>query len=67
MMFPDIENSDDGASTKNIQLRGQRKITNNNSVMTNFNPLTAMDTYENNTNDGIQYLSSNQIGNSNSH
>ena len=49
MIFPDVEVSDDGTGNGQIQLRSVRqKANNNHSVMTNFNPLTALDTYENN-------------------
>jgi hypothetical protein len=52
MIFPDNEISDEMKNGNQIQLRGKKNTTSNNSVMTNFNPLTALDTYENNNFDG---------------
>ena len=57
MLFPD-EQSEQINNSQQMQLRGKRKYTtNNNSVMTNFNPLTALDTYENNNSESNQIMS----------
>eukprot|EP00347_Sterkiella_histriomuscorum_P020750 403336615 len=62
MMFPDIENSDDCNNISQIQLRGRGKHSaNNNSVITNFNPLIALDTQDNPGFDGSQFVSQQYI------
>ena len=59
MMFPDIDNNEDPSSISQIQLRGRigKHLTNNNSVITNFNPLVALDTQDNPNIDPSQYMS----------
>lgn len=66
MMFPEMDNSDDyntNTNTNNnnqykqVQLKGPKKnIANSSSILTNYNPLTAMDSYENNTNDANSFI-----------
>lgn len=59
MMFPDIDNQEDPGNVSQVQLRGKtgKHLTNNNSVITNFNPLVALDTQDNPNIDTSQFLS----------
>lgn len=68
MLFSDsMQNQINEANYQKFQRQqlynGQRRFaTNNNSVMTNFNPLTALDTYENSGgSDNQKYLQSQNI------
>lgn len=67
MQFPDIDNNEDHNNISQIQLRGRlgKHLTNNNSVITNFNPLVALDTQDNPNLDPNQFMSQ-QIMNANS-
>ena len=66
MNFPEMEeNGYNNDKQQALQIRDRVKNTNNTSVMTNFNPLTALDTYENNNFDGNAFLS--QIINQGAH
>jgi hypothetical protein len=62
MYFHHVDNNNNSRGT-----RGGGKTNNNSSVATNFNPLTALETYENFTMDGgAAYYINNGFSNNNS-